>query len=181
MTPNKRRYVRVKPKAMSSRVRVGGALHLGLAMENLSLGGAFIRCGQTPPLHTHATLELTVPGVTQPLLLPGKVAFTVSAAEAVARKTAAGFAIEWVQPLPPHLRKGLERLLRDIDPRALVPLETEDPDSERTQTAPVHVPAGELGDSGELAALRKLVTAHERELKRLQAENEQLRALLKKR
>ena len=58
MKKNQRRHARVKPRAMSSRVRVGGALHLGLAVENLSLGGAFVRCAQVPPLRSHATLEV---------------------------------------------------------------------------------------------------------------------------
>ncbi len=177
MKPNQRRHARVKPKAMSSRVRVGGVLHLGLAVENLSLGGAFVRCAQSPPLHTHAMLELAVPGVNQALALPGRVAFVVSASEAMSRKVAAGFSIEFVQPLSPHVQKGLERLLRGIDPRALIPMEAEEPEEERTQSVPVYVPRTEqLSTEGaELTALRKRVATQEREIKRLEAENEHLR------
>lgn len=176
MKKNQRRHARVKPKAMSSRVKVGGALHLGLAVENLSLGGAFVRCAQMPPLRSHATLELMVPGVNQALVLPGQVAFTLSASDAAARKTAAGFAIEFVKPLPPHLQRGLERLLGELDEKALIPLPAPSapPSEERTQAVPAFDP------NGEAAALRKLVAAHEREIERLEKENAMLRAQLTK-
>lgn len=180
MTQNQRRYARVKPKAMSSRVRVGGVLHLGLPVENLSLGGAFIRCAQAPPLHTHATLELGVPGVNQPLMLSGKVAFVVSGPDAAKRKVSPGFAIEFVRPLPPHVQKGLEHLLRGVDANALVPPPRDEPvsasASARTQSVPAFEPPG---DAAELAALRMKVAAHERELDRLQRENAQLRTLVR--
>ncbi len=168
MKKNQRRHARVKPKAMSSRVRVGGALHLGLAVENLSLGGAFVRCAQVPPLRSHATLEVLVPGVNQPLVLPGQVAFVLSAAEAAARKASPGFAIEFVKPLPPHLQRGLEKLLGELDEKALIPLQ-EAPSDEKTQSVAAFDP------SGEVAALKKLVAAHEREIERLESENVRLR------
>lgn len=169
---NQRRHARVKTKAMSSRVRVGGGLHLGLGVENLSLGGAFVRCAQVPPLHSYASLELAVPGVNQPLVLAGKVAFALSTTDAAARKVPPGFAIEFVQPLPPHVQRGLERLLSELDEKALIPLAEEEDEEERTQS----VPALEVG--GELAALRKLVSSHEREIERLEQENAMLRAQL---
>lgn len=163
---------------MSSRVRVGGVLHLGLPVENLSLGGAFIRCAQSPPLHTHASLELGVPGVNQPLLLTGQVAFVVSAAEATRRKATPGFAIEFAKPLPPHVQKGLEHLLRGLDANALLVTVPEAPasSSARTQSVPAFEPPAE---AGELAVLRKLVASHERELERLRKENTQLRNALR--
>lgn len=173
MKRNQRRHARVKTKAMSSRVRVGGALHLGLAVENLSLGGAFVRCAQVPPLHSYASIELAVPGVNQPRVLAGKVAFAVSTTDAAARKVSPGFAIEFVQPLPRHVQAGLERLLRELDEKALIPLGQE-VEEERTQS----VPAFDAG--GEVAALRKLVSAHEREIERLEKENAMLRAQLTK-
>ena len=168
MKKNQRRHARVKPKAMSSRVRVGGALHLGLAVENLSLGGAFVRCAQVPPLRSHATLEVMVPGVNQPLVLPGQVAFVSSAADAAARKGSPGFAIEFVKPLPPHVQRGLEKLLRGLDEKALIPL-VEPPSEEKTQSVAAFEPPGEV------AALKKLVAAHEREIERLETENVRLR------
>ncbi len=181
MTRNQRRHARVKPKAMSSRVRVGGALHIGLAVENLSLGGAFVRCPTSPPLRSHATVELVVPGVTAPLVLPGKVAHVVSLAEAQKGQAHAGFSIEFVQPLPGSTRQGLERLLRTIDPRALIPVEAD----EDSSTQMVTVPELEALDqkppapSAEVATLRRLVAGQERELARLKAENEKLREMVR--
>lgn len=166
---------------MSSRVRVAGALHIGLAVENLSLGGAFVRCAQTPPLKTHASLELTVPGVIQPLILHGKVAFTVSLADAQKKSVSPGFAIEFTQPVPHAARLGLERLLSTIDPNAVILVEpTEDT---RTQTVSLPEfelpPAAKKANNGEVETLRKLVAAQEREIARLRAENAQLKDSLR--
>lgn len=183
MTRNQRRHTRVKPKAMSSRVRVAGALHIGLAVENLSLGGAFVRCATSPPLRSHASLELVVPGVTQPLLLPGHVAHVVTLAEANKRQVPAGFSIAFVDPLPPNARQGLDRLLRTIDPRAVIPVEVEGDEEVSTQT--VNVPAYEPpapkapAVTAEVATLRKLVAGQEREIARLKAENAQLKELVR--
>jgi PilZ domain len=168
---NQRRHARIQPRAMSSRVRVGGALHIGLGVENISMGGAFVRCGQAPPLKSHATLELMVPGVNQPLMLPGKVAFVVTAADASTRKVAAGFAIEFIQPLPPQLQRGLERLLGSIDPSALVPMVRE--------PARVEEPVPTEQEE-ELGALRLRFASMERENVRLKRENEELKARLQK-
>lgn len=177
---NQRRYPRVKPKAMSSRVRVAGALHLGLPIENLSLGGAFIRCAHNPPLRSHASLELGVPGLTHPLLLTGQVTFVVSPADAVAKRVPSGFAIQFQQPLPGHVQKGLEQLLRSVDARALQD-EHDEPQTDPTQAVPAFVPgaAPARETNHELLALRKLVALHEQELERLKKENVQLRTLVR--
>lgn len=180
MTRNQRRHTRVKPKAMSSRVRVGGALHIGLAVENVSLGGAFVRCPTSPPLRSHATLELTLPGVTQPLLLPGTVAYVVTLAEAQKRQTPAGFSIEFVDPLPSNAKQGLSALLRTIDPRALIPMETDEESSTQTVAVPAfEPPEAKAPPTGEVATLRKLVAAQEREIARPKVENGQLKELVR--
>lgn len=184
---NQRKYPRVKPKAMSSRVRVAGALHLGLPIENLSLGGAFIRCAHNPPLRSHASLELGVPGLQHPLLLTGQVTFVVTPADAQAKKVAPGFAIQFQQPLPAHVQKGLELLLRSVDARALQTEreEADEPQTELTQAVPAFAPpplprAGAPREPNhELLALRKLVALHEQELERLKKENAQLRAMVR--
>lgn len=170
---NQRKHARVQPKAMSSRVRIGGALHIGLGVDNLSLGGAFIRCAQTPPLKSQVVLELAVPGVEQALVLPGRVAFTVNVADAATRKVSPGFAIEFTQPLAPHLEKGLERLVRAVDPRAVAPLP-------RMSAAPAVVEAPPTEDQEALAALRLRFASQERELMRLRRENEELKARLER-
>lgn len=187
---NQRKYPRVKPKALSSRVRVAGALHLGLPIENLSLGGAFIRCAHSPPLRSHASLELSVPGLQRPLLLTGQVTFAVTPADAAAKKVAPGFALQFQQPLPPHVQQGLELLLRSVDARALQAERADEPQTEITQAVPAFIPgapsspaprvAAPREPNHELLALRKLVTLHEQELERLKQENAQLRALVRK-
>jgi PilZ domain len=168
---NQRRHARIQPRAMASRVRVGGALHIGLGVENISMGGAFVRCGQSPPLKSHATLELMVPGVNNALALPGKVAFVVTAADAATRKVPAGFAIEFIQPLAPMLQRGLERLLGSFDPSALIPMAT------APAARDAEVPTD---DQEELAALRLRFNSIERENVRLKRENDDLKARLQK-
>lgn len=188
MSKNQRRYRRVKPKAMSTRVRAAGTLHIGLPVENLSLGGAFIRCSLNPPMRSHTSIELAVPGLNRPLLLSGKVAYLVSSVEAMQRRVPPGFGIEFQKPLPPHVQKGLEHLLKSLDARALEREGAEEEDdapqaqSDRTVTMPVPT-APEPEDDGaqrELVALRKLVTAHEREIERLRKENASLRSMVKR-
>ncbi|MFZ5439509.1 MAG: PilZ domain-containing protein [Myxococcota bacterium] len=170
---NQRRHARVQPKAMSSRVRIGAALHIGLGVENLSMGGAFVRCAHNPPARSAVTLELAVPGFDQLLVLPGRVAFTVTVADAATRKVSPGIAIEFQQPLPPHLEKGLTRLIGNIDPRAVAPLPRAP-----VAAAPVEKPPSE--EQEELAALRIRFASQEREVVRLRRENEELKARLQK-
>lgn len=180
MKKNQRRHPRVKPKAMSTRVRVAGALHIGLPIENLSLGGAFVKCAHNPPLKSHASLELGVPGLNHPLLLTGNVTFVVSPAEATMKRTAPGFAIQFQQPLPGHVQKGLEQVLRSIDPTSLGRDEEDDePRTDVTQAVAAFQP--EPTESNELSLLRKLVAAHEREIDRLKRENLQLKKQLQSR
>jgi hypothetical protein len=166
---------------MSSRVRVAGALHIGLAVENLSLGGAFVRCAQTPALKTHASLEVTVPGALQPLVLHGKVAYAVSPAEAQKKKVSPGFAIEFTQPLPHATKLGLERLLSAVDPEAVLLVQPLDDAHGQSVTLPeFEVPTVATPPaSSELDALRTRVAAQEREIARLRDENVKLKDALR--
>lgn len=173
MAPDQRRHPRLKPKLLSSRVRVGGALHLGLAVENLSLGGAFVRCASSPPLRTHATVEVLVPGQAQPLVMPGAVVFVVTPAQAVAGHRTSGFAIQFVDPLPPRTQQGLERLLRGLDPATPIPLDTGE---QPTGSLPRPVAGAAREPAAELTVLRERLAQQERELERLRLENERLRA-----
>ena len=55
--PNRRRYPRVKPKHLATRVRSGEELHIGLGIENISLGGTFVRCNTPLKAGREVTLE----------------------------------------------------------------------------------------------------------------------------
>lgn len=175
MASNNRRHHRVKPRLLSARLRVGGKLHIGVAVQDLSLGGAYVRCLTPTEVDAHVVLDILVPGLKAPLRLPGRVAYVVSPADAEADQTEPGFAIGFNEPLPPHTHLGLERLLAAIDPKALIPLETLG--SSATVITQVHTPGS---SDGELQALRKLVQANERELTQLRSENARLRAELDK-
>jgi len=162
---------------LASRVRVGGALHLGVAVENLSLGGAFVRCASSPPLRTHATVELLVPGLPQHLVMAGTVVFVVTPAQAATGTRTAGFAVQFVDPLPLRTQQGLERLLRELEPTARIPIDTgERPTASMPRPGAAPAPAE---PPAELAVLRERLAQQERELQRLRAENERLTAALR--
>ncbi len=116
--PNRRKFIRVKPKQLATRVRWGEELHIGLGIENISLGGTFVRCNTPLKAGREVTLELVRPGASQPIALPGRVTSVVTLAEAQQSRRAAGMGIAF-DPLPPHLQARLEGLIGAIDPTAV--------------------------------------------------------------
>lgn len=118
--PNRRKHTRVKPKQLATRVRAGTELHIGLGIENISMGGLFIRCNTPLKVGRQVTLEVLRPGASQPLSISGRVSSTVTLAEAQERNQSAGMGIAF-DPLPPHLHQRLEGLIGSIDPAAVRP------------------------------------------------------------
>ena len=59
--PNRRKHARVKPKQLATRVRAGEELHIGLGIENISMGGVFVRCNTPLKVGRVVTLELLRP------------------------------------------------------------------------------------------------------------------------
>ena len=113
---NRRRHFRVKPKQLSTRVRSGEDLHIGLGIENISMGGIFVRCNNPMKPGRLVKLEVTRPAASQTLLIDGKVTSSVSMAAAAEGHRAPGMGISFDYPLPPHVEHRLQALIVSIDP-----------------------------------------------------------------
>lgn len=115
---NRRRFPRVRPKQLATRVRSGDDLHIGLGIENISMGGIFVRCNTPLKVGRAVTLEILRVGTSQPLIIEGKVTSSLSMAAAAQAHRAAGMGISFDR-LPPHTEQRLEGLIVSIDPSAM--------------------------------------------------------------
>lgn len=116
---NRRKHARVKAKQVASRVEGGNSLHIGLPVENVSMGGLYLRCPQPLAVGTRVTLELTRPGVQKPIQVTGKVVSSLTGAAAQKRALPPGMGVAFDE-LAPHLEVRLEGLVAAIDPKAVV-------------------------------------------------------------
>lgn len=128
---NRRRHPRVRPKQLATRIRSGDDLHIGLGIENISMGGIFVRCNTPMKVGRQVTLEVMRAGASQPLEIEGKVTSSVSMAAAAAAHRSAGMGISF-GPLAPHIEQRLEGLIVSIDPSAV-----KQPPAKRMAKAPV--------------------------------------------
>ena len=115
---NRRRFARVKPKQLTTRIHADSGLHIGLAVENISLGGLFVRSGTPLKVGTAVTLDLLRPGAALPLTITGKITSMVSPATAKAHNLSPGMGIAF-DPLPDHVVPRLDGLIATIDPSGL--------------------------------------------------------------
>ncbi len=118
MASNRRRHQRVKPKQLVSRVQGGEALHIGLVVENISVGGAFVRCPSPLKVGTRVSLELHRPGAATPIPVSGVVASIVTPQQATAHKVSAGMGVAF-DAMPPHIEARIEGIIGATDPTAL--------------------------------------------------------------
>lgn len=201
---NRRRHPRVKPKQLVTRIRSGEDLHIGLGIENISMGGLFVRCNTPMKVGLAVTLEVMRAGSAAPLAIEGKVTSTVSLATAAKTSRAAGMAISF-DPLPPHIEQRLEGLILSIDPSvkklqlqpppkrvatkvpAPVLQERTDISAAHTPSAPIEVPSKTLvpaarrppsDGADELFMLQRRVQDLERENAQLQSEVQKLQKRL---
>jgi hypothetical protein len=133
MANNRRRHQRVKPKQLISRVQGGEALHIGLVVENISVGGAFVRCASPMRVGTRVKLELQRPGATTPILVNGVVTSTLNPAQAAERKVSPGMGVAF-DAMPPHVEARIEGIIGAANPEAL---KANVDSSEETNTTPV--------------------------------------------
>ncbi len=190
---NRRRHPRVRPRQLATRVRSGDDLHIGLGIENISMGGIFVRCNTPMKVGRAVTLEVLRAGASQPLEIEGTVTSSVSMAAAAASHRSAGMGISF-DPLPPHVEQRLEGLIVSIDPSAMkVPAAKRVVKApaiqEGTELTPAYVPPSSFAASKTFVPVKKApaVSDLERELDErnqriadLELENQQLKAEIKK-
>ncbi len=107
---NRRKQARVKPKQLTARIRAGDALHIGLGIDNLSVGGAFVRCNTVLPVGQKVKLEIQRPGAIQLLTFSGTVMSCISPAQAAQTKGVAGVGLKF-DSVPPHLQAWLAEVV----------------------------------------------------------------------
>lgn len=201
MSPaNRRRHARVKPQQVTARIRSAGGLHIGLGIENISVGGAFVRCNTVIPVGGRVSLEISRGGTGEPMAVPAKVTTCVSPADAIRLGRAAGVGLEFLS-VAPHVEAWLTSTVAALLPKPVAPappvlepvrvrrtLPANRPgpspfggDPEVTQPAiqALSVQGPDAALTQELAALRTKLSKHEALIAELTVENRKLKALLK--
>ncbi len=187
-TPNRRKHTRVKPRQITARIRAGEALHIGLGIENISVGGAFVKCNTPMKVGVLVSLEIQRAGVTQPLIFPARVTSCVSMADATRTGRAAGVGLKF-DVLPPHLENWLNSLVAANAPQPVVtaaPVLAPPPIAQRTipampppRLAPVPPPSPPSEDfDATQTGIPAFVPAGRREEDQLRNELQALRTLL---
>lgn len=105
-----RRHGRVRAKGVASHLRDGAQLLTGLAVENLSRGGAFVRCATPMPIGSAVMLDLVRPGLKRALQLTGRVVSIVDAEQATRKGGVPGMGIQF-DPYSSYVGERLHELL----------------------------------------------------------------------
>jgi hypothetical protein len=115
---NKRKSPRVKAKGVASHLRVEDGLALGLLVENISLGGLFVRTTEPLPLGTPLVLEVIRPGTKKAFKVSGRVVNAVGKADAKKRRVTPGMGIQF-DPLSDETQYRLEELMVHLGPASV--------------------------------------------------------------
>lgn len=111
---NRRRHRRVKLNRVSTRLSAGSALHIGLSVENVSLGGCFVKSATPLKVGTEVHLEIHRPGASSTINVLGRV---VSVASGGPGRTP-GMGIAFF-PMPRDVSQRIEGLIGSVDPSAV--------------------------------------------------------------
>lgn len=88
-----------------------------MPLENVSLGGAFVRTEAPLPVGTAVAMELLDGSVDKPLKVTGRVAGVVSPAQAKEHGRAAGMGVQF-DPLPVDAHARLQKLIKALTAKA---------------------------------------------------------------
>ena len=91
--PDRRRHPRVATRGMAGHVQTVDASMPGLAVENLSQGGVFVRCNAALEPGTPVMVQLVRPGSKRVIAVQGRVVTVIAPAAAKATGTVAGMGI----------------------------------------------------------------------------------------
>jgi hypothetical protein len=168
---NRRKHRRVKMRSISTRLSAGGAMQIGLAIEDMSLGGCFVRCSTPFKVGTEVSLEIHPAGTTSSIQVLGRV--VSKATPGVGRDSGMGIAFF---PLPRDVSQRIEALIGDVDPTAVRgTIEATEP---RAQAAP----RASLTNAAELhrhiAALTEQLKKRDARIAELESQVERLRQRL---
>jgi len=125
-----RRHRRVEAKGVAAHLEADAG---DCTIENISVGGLFLRTTSTMPIGMPVRVDLTKPGFH--LQVSGRVVSVVTEAEADRHDTAPGVGIE-LDPLPHDTEKRLHALLRELGLTDLAEPTEIDPDSLSASASP---------------------------------------------
>lgn len=119
----KRRYKRVRAQGIAAHIWVEN-MSSSAVIENISLGGLFIRTPRPLPIHTVLAIALVKPGLKRALRLSGRVVSTVDPVEAGRHSSAPGMGVEF-DPPSSDAAERLNQLLVGLgcyEPAVLIPI-----------------------------------------------------------
>lgn len=114
---NRRKHVRVPAKGIATHYRSGELTALAMPVENVSVGGAFVRTDDPLPVGTPLALELLDGTPAKPMKLTARVAGVVSPAQGREHGRVAGMGLRF-DPLDDETRKRVERLVLALRDRS---------------------------------------------------------------
>jgi hypothetical protein len=112
---HKRRHGRVRAQGVAGHLRVGATLTPGATIDNLSMGGAFVRTHEVLAVGTAVAVDLVRPGLKKALRLGGRVVSALSAEEAREARAVPGMGIQF-DPLDQELKGRMTELLKALAP-----------------------------------------------------------------
>jgi hypothetical protein len=129
-----RRHRRVEAKGVAAHVDADEQLG-DCQIENISVGGLFIRTTTTMPLGMPVRVDLVKPGLRTALEVTGRVVSVVSEAESVRHDVPPGVGIEF-DVLPIETERRLHALLRELGLVDLAEPTTLEPDALYASASP---------------------------------------------
>lgn len=133
---DRRRHVRVAAPGVASHFQTRDISLAGLAVENLSSGGMFVRCPSTLAVGTRGMVQIVRQGL-RTIFALGCVTFVISPDEARRRGAAAGMGVR-LDPVDLDAARRLDELVDDLAAaadRAAIPLQA-DTEVEGPRTRP---------------------------------------------
>lgn len=112
---NRRRFMRVHPSVLATRVATRDLSQVGILVENISLGGVFLRTDKPLPLGEPLSLEMARPGHGSLVRLQGRVVSTLRQERALAADRPPGMGVSFTG-LDEVTRESLKALLRSFVP-----------------------------------------------------------------
>ncbi len=170
----RRKHKRVRAQGVAGHLRTGADFLPGLSVENLSLGGAYVRTAQPMAPGTAVVLELVRPGLKKVIRVTGRVVTIVTGEEARATRRVPGMGVAF-DPLDVDAQGRIKELLGVLAPDQPL-LES---DAHATFAPPETLRAVGAVEPGRVTAQVRGVMnelgGQEQRLKQLERENEQLR------
>lgn len=117
---HKRRHGRIRARGLVSHVQIEGKLVPGLTVENVSLGGAFVRTSEPAATGSRIVIDLVRPGLKKAIRVVGRVVSEITVEESSSRKLPPGMGIAF-DPLTLEVETRLRELLLAMAPDHKVP------------------------------------------------------------